>query len=84
MCSGVTKYIICVTSDKLAKSQKVRQSLRFRTKPAIVNLDWFIDCLEACQMIPTDTAGSRYLIPTEGVFGRGATGVSGAATSNHS
>mmetsp|Transcript_7223 Transcript_7223/g.10099 ORF Transcript_7223/g.10099 Transcript_7223/m.10099 type:complete len:96 (-) Transcript_7223:203-490(-) len=45
---GVTKFVVCVAEENLAKSQKVRQSMRFRHKPAIVSLEWFIDSLEAC------------------------------------
>ena len=39
--------------------------MRFRNKPAIVNLEWFIDSLEACQIMPTDGEfGSKYLVDT--------------------
>jgi len=45
---GVTKYVVCVNDHNLEKSQKIRQSMRFRNKPAIVSLEWFVDSLEAC------------------------------------
>lgn len=61
---GVTKYVVCVAEDNLIKSQKVRQSLRFRHKPAIVRLEWFIDSLEACQIMPLTGEGSKYVIDT--------------------
>ena len=61
----MTKYVVCVAEHKLLSSQKVRQTMLFRNKPAIVNLEWFIDSLEACMIMPTDgEAGSRYLVDT--------------------
>ena len=63
--SGVTKYIVCVAEHKLANSQKIRQAMHFRKKPTVVNLEWFIDSLEACQIMPTEgEEGSRYLVDT--------------------
>jgi len=39
--------------------------MRFRHKPAIVSLDWFIDSLEAGQIMSIEgDIGSKYLIDT--------------------
>lgn len=59
MSSGLTKYVVCVKTEQLMLSQKIRQSMRFYNKPDVVNLDWFIDSLEACQLQPLD---SKYLV----------------------
>ena len=61
---GVTKFVVCVAGHSLDKSQKVRYSLNFRHRPAIVSLDWFIDSLEACQLMPIEGEGSKYVIDT--------------------
>ena len=47
---GVTKYIVCVSENELHRSNKIRQSMKFRNKPAIVKLEWFIDSMENCQL----------------------------------
>ena len=61
---GVTRYVVCVADQNIDRSQKVRQSMRFRHRPAIVTLDWFIDSLEACAIMSLDGEGAKYLIDT--------------------
>lgn len=65
MNSGVTKYIVCVSEEKLECSQKIKQSMKFRQKPAIVRLEWFIDSLEACQIQPLD---AQYIVDTSPLY----------------
>lgn len=61
---GTTRFLVCVSEVEMHRSQKIKAVLRMEPKenrPAIVNLNWLLDCMEQGKLLEA-SQDSGYLV----------------------